>query len=65
MAIKLSKYSNRWYFSKGIYTEHTIALYFPDQNLLKVINLKHLSSVIKLLLQHIDKKQITLEFAYD
>lgn len=61
MTIKLIKSSDIWYFSKGFFIEHTIALYYPAINSLTVLNLRHLPSIIKIIHRETIIENISLD----
>lgn len=64
MTIKLKKGTKTWYFSSGIYVEHMRALYYPQNNTLEVISLRHLLAVMRLLRKQVATNLFKLDLSF-
>lgn len=60
--MNIQKYKNAWYYSTGLFTEHTQAIYFPKEAQLTIINLKYLPKVLQHLQKELNINEITLKW---
>lgn len=65
MSLKIRQFPDTWYFSNGILTENTQALYKLRENELTIIEIRYLPQIIKYLQQKLEVSKISLRWYPD
>ena len=62
MSLKVKQCANTWYFSSGILTEHTQALYELEKKELTIIGLGYLPQILRYLQQKLGVNEMLLKW---
>ena len=58
--MKIKQYANAWYYSGGIFTERTHAIYRPSTQCLTIIDVKKLPQIINHLKQDLNISRVSI-----